>query len=434
MQLESHTFIAVYDASESHGSMSSDELMISALKPVIVAGGKATALIAVNDGRLLQFFDEHDEFEDLGLEVRRQALTGEVGNPRVALVDLKRRSLAAIPGEDGLAAATVDALTAAPHWSTCQECSAQVTCPIWKNRELLRSGGDDAFNELVLTSHLRRRRRATFRDVRSAAAWLLTGDMACADVHDAIRVGRDPQLTRQSRAYDLAFSSESGDYLVDEWADIDPGATAAPLLDALRRLGKLTDNSPTYRSTASAARALFFDDWSDNDADREHVRAYRYLSEFLDMLIQPTDDSLRRILLGISRLVGAPGFTDVGLAVSSGLMNPEWTVLHVIPPQEFALEAVRYDSPYVESIPDRLILKHTSGAALSLQLDTIEIVLRASDGEVINDVGSDAVLQEIDGFVGQLRRQPAQTAKIVDSAGTYATVVVEGAQIKLEGP
>jgi hypothetical protein len=243
-----------------------------------------------------------------------------------------------------------------------------------------------------------------------------------------------PLEIHAARAYDLAFSSESGDYLVDEWADIDPGAPAAPLLDALRRLGKLTDNSPTYRSTASAARALFFDDWSDNDADREHVRAYRYLSEFLDMLIQPTDDSLRRILLGISRLVGAPGFTDVGLAVSSGLMNPEWTVLHVIPPQEFALEAVRYESPYVESIPDRLILKHTSGAALSLQLDTIEIVLRASDGEVINDVGSDAVLQEIDGFVGQLRRQPAQTAKIVDSAGTYATVVVEGAQIKLEGP
>ena len=57
MRRGGHTFVAVFDASESHDGKSSDELMFGALDP---APGddpaRRTVLLAINDGRLLQFF------------------------------------------------------------------------------------------------------------------------------------------------------------------------------------------------------------------------------------------------------------------------------------------------------------------------------------------------------------------------------------------
>jgi serine/threonine protein kinase len=434
LRLGERTYVCVYDASESHGKFSSDDLVTSALSPVRDLDSSVTALIAVNDGRLFQFFDDHDEFERLGLEVRQQALTGEVGDIRISLIDLKRRSLAAFTDGLGLAQEAVAALTAEPLWEPCRGCSAKTVCPILRNRTLLAASGMDAFGELVLTSHLRRRRRATFRDVRSAAAWLITGDRGCADVHDALAMGRNPLLISDSAIYDLAFSRASGDYLVAEWADFDPGSTAAPLLDAMRRFAS-TDAGPqwTYPSAATAARALYFGDWAVHGGEREHVRAYRHLPEFLAMLKEP--DSVmacRRILLGISRLVGAAGFSGDGLAVNSGLPDEDWTVLHVIPSTDFTLAGVKVASPFVETIPDQLVLEHSAGPKLALALDTAEIILRAADGEVINDVNSDSIRQEIEGFVGQLRRQPAQEANIVDAAGALSRVVISGTKIVLE--
>ena len=44
---------------------------------------------------------------------------------------------------------------------------------------------------------------------------------------------------------------------------------------------------------------------------------------------------------------------------------------------------------------------------LTLTLDTAEIILRAADGELVNDLASDAIRQEIDSFVSQLARQPS---------------------------
>ena len=435
MQLGDREFRSVFDASESHGERSSDDLLQAALGPAVSQSpGSTTALVAVNDGRLFQFFNENDEFDDLGIEVRNQALTGEVSNPRVALVDLKQRSLASFPGEQSLAARVLASLTDESKWQTCSSCSARSNCPILRNRNILSEGGESAFSDLVLTSHLRRRRRATFRDVRSAAAWVISGDKGCSDIHQGIQDGRNPLLLPSSSAYDLAFSDRSEDYLVREWTDFDPGKTSAPLLDAARRANREGHQvDPTLISASAMARSLFFGTWGSEEAQREQVLAYRYLPEFIEMLRSPDPDQIiDRILLGISRSLGAPGFFGKGLAVNSGSADSEWTVLHIMPAKEFAIDVSRKRSRFIEQIPDELFLKHKLGPTLGLTLDTVEIVLRAADGEIVNDGGADSILQEIEGFVGQLRRYPASTAHVVDPSGVVSRMKISDQQIIME--
>ena len=437
LRMGGRLFLAVYDASESHGDLSSDDLVHQALDPVIhQSEGPATALVAVNDGRLLQFFTDHeDDFEEWKFAIDDQLEGKDPGDSRLAVVDLKRRSLAAFSGEEGLASKALAELVRESLWNVCASCSARSHCPILANRNLLAGSGAHAFGELILISHLRRRRRATFRDVRSAAAWLLTGDRDCADIHQLGSEGRSARYLGDASAHDLAFSEMSNDYLIGEWSDLDPGVVAAPLVDELRRQQARNDGNRAshYGSVSSVARALYFGDLASESTAPEDVRAYRYLNEFVDMLNGTDPEKTRaRLLLGISRLAGAFGYQDSGLAMSSGMPGSAWAVLHTIPAEQFTAISHTRGQLYVETIPDQLTLQHGAGPKLTLTLDTAEMILRSADGEIIDDPGSDSIRQEIDSFVSQLGRQPSDAVRLVDSSGSVAVATRQAQAITLE--
>lgn len=436
LELGGRSFRAVFDASESHGELSSDRLVLDALAPAAAHPETEVALIAVNDGRLRQFLDSHEgDIEALALAVRAELDGRPSRDSRVAVVDLKRRSLASRPGTPGLGQRTLAELTTPERWADCGPCKARNACPIYANQKLLSGAGAEAFAELLLTSHLRRRRRATFRDLRSAAAYLLTGDRACTDVHDVVRSGRDARLLDRARTFDLAFAEDSLDYLVDEWALLDPGTVAAPEVDALRRQANRDDPASSYPSPATAARAAFFGASQQSLVGRVDLRAYRYFGEFVEMLTTADPVAVRtRLLLGISRLIGAFGFHGEGLAIRSGDTSAEYSVLKVVPQEGFAVEVAANPSRFVETVPDTVVLSHRNGPRLALTLDTAEVILRAADGEIVNDQGADSVLQEIDGFTSQLSREAADAVLIVDSAGSVATATRAAGVIRLELP
>lgn len=435
LSLNGRMFLAVFDASESHGDLSANDLMLQALEPVrqsIPAGEPATALIAINDGRLRQFFtDFSDRYEDWWFEIEGQLKGDDAGTSRIVLVDLKRRSLAG-SRLDGLADRVLSSLVRDDLWDVCDSCAAQSDCPIRMNQQLLKTKGASAFGELALVSHLRRRRRATFRDVRSAASWVITGDRDCEDVHELVKQGRNTRLMADTLAHDLAFTSSSGDYLVQEWSDLDPALVAEPRVDRSRRRVKTLVQSSLQTAPASAARAIYFGDFATTDIGPDAVRAYRFLPDFLQLLQGvEMDRGLERLLLGISHMVGAPGFRGHGLAFSAAGTGSSWAILHTIPVDSFELDVPHRPQPFVETIPDTLQLKHSSGARFVLTLDTAEMILRAADGELVNDQASDAIKQEIDAFVGQLSRQPSTEAQIVDSSGSLSMARIDGFDVIL---
>lgn len=436
LELGGHRFYAIFDASESHGELSSDELVKRALLPVL-RGEPATALVAVNDGRMFQFFVENDEFEDWWFLIKDQIDGGPYEGGGVLLVDLKRRSLADPGTDDGLAPRVLQTLVRQDLWDVCASCVAQTTCPLLANRNLLADGGAAAFGELMQISHLRRRRRATFRDVRSAIAWIITGNKTCEDVHAYASSGLNPLYWDGTATFDLAFSTEADDYLVQEWTDLDPAAVAAPAVDRLWRAMKDDPRTAYLNTPERIARAIYFQLGAveSDEIEASDLRVFRYLEEFTSMLKGVGTEGARdRILLGISRLVGAFGYDDKGLAMSSGAEGAVWAILHTVPADEFKLSSPRLPNQFIETMADRIVLTHESRASLNLTLDTVEVVLRAADGEIVNDAASDAIRQEIDSFVSQLRRRPSQSARIVDSSGSVASARISGGLIELESP
>jgi serine/threonine protein kinase len=439
-RLRGRTFAAVYDASESHGELSSDALICQALDP---GDGddpaQCTVLLAANDGRIAQFCAEHRErypeiTEDLDRQLRGGGTAG--ADARVVLVDLKRRALA-LPDLDGpaLGANILSSLTSLHRWEICKGCEAREICPIRANAEQLRSGrARRAVAELLLTSHLRRRRRATVRDLRSAFGWLITGDTSCEAVHDDVENGLDPAVGR--RAFDLAFDAGSGDYLVREWADLDPAVLPAP--GAARAARGRRDLVPDLAALDTAAmtrlkRSLFFGAWDASGA-RSEVRSYRYLDDYLAALSDPAAE-LPRILLGVSRVLAFVGYPEEGtLALRDRVFDDpavrSIVVIKELPAAEFELRAATAAAPYVESFPDQLELCHGSGARLRITLDTAELLFRSADGEVLGDAASAALRQEIEGFGNRLRLEPSQRVRIVDGSGTSATAdIVAGGGI-----
>ncbi|HXT89698.1 MAG TPA: protein kinase, partial [Trebonia sp.] len=445
MRLHGHTFVAVFDASESHEGKSSDELMFGALDP---APGddpeRRTVLLAINDGRLLQFFrDYRDRYPQAAVEVERQMAGQQASDPAVALVDLKRRTLARqSDGGASLAVQVLGTFTDPQLWRACDGCLSRDVCPMRHNAEVLRGPAVTAVDELVATSYLRRQRRATFRDVRSALAWLMTGDLSCAQVHEARERGMDLRRGDGALVEDLAFDPRSADYLVREWADIDPANSAAPEVERAARAdsGIVADPSLfTDRDRALAQRRLFFGTWRP-DFGPAPVRAYRYLGEFEGALRGDRLEAARvRLLRGLSRLLGAPGYAGGDLAVNNqgaGFAAQggagSWAVLKEIPAGEFTLTPVEHHPQFIEWRPDALRLTHERHS-LFLTLDTFELVLRVADGDLIGDSADAAVLQEIETFGSALRRSPARSVRVVNPAGTerHATVSA-GQRIVLE--
>ena len=430
------SYYAVYDASESHNGVSSDDLLQTALGDPDDPTPRTT-LIAANDGRLLQFFTDFDyPYEEIAEQVRRQIHDGAPATPQVTVVDLKQRALADLQRR-GLAADIIDTFVDDQRWDICSSCTSRDVCPIRKNAAALRTSAREPAVELILISHLRRRRRATFRDVRSAIAWLITGDLTCAEVHHARVNGLDLSRDSSRSLADLAFDPDCGDYLVREWTDMDPALVAAPDVERAARMDRNLISDPASfnpRTAAAAFRGLYLGTWSSGDAvTRDRVRAYRYLPDFIEMLVDANDDRhLDRLLLGASRLVGAPLYNRGGFAIREGDLSSGWAVLKAIPKDKFTLHADGGGRDYVESIPDRLTLKHEEGPRTPLTLDSVELLLRAADGEILNDVHSDAVRQELDGFAAQLRRQSANNVQIIDPAGATAAAVRQGQRIHLE--
>jgi serine/threonine protein kinase len=438
IRVAERTFHAVYDASESKNEISSDTKLDLAIQPAIGDGKENyTSLIAINDGRLIQYFNNRlFEYGEISSNLVAQLRGEDPLTEEYLVVDLKRRALVGSEASLGLGVRILSSLTDDSRWSVCKNCASKNVCPINKNVHALNGGASQGIGQLIKISHLRRRRRATFRDIRSAIAWMITGNRSCAEVHEARRNGRDLSKAKNSMYFDLSFESDSEDYLVQEWADFDPGRVVAPdIIRIAREQGILhaTETVDEQQAARSLLRQIFFGAKPIAEVAAKDVMAYEHLSEFEHILNNPDQDSRNRLLLGISRIVGAIGYSSQGLAISSSEKGSEWVVLKIIDSDSFTLQLPRYSSSYVENFADSVTLNHKDGASLTITLDIAEMILRAASGEILNDPYSETIRQEIEGFTAQVRRQPSNEALIFDPIGVMTFAVRDQNKITLSG-
>ncbi len=478
---EGRRYEAIYDASESRGETSADQVLSAALRPF--AGGSApepsgglTLLIAINDGRLLDFLESaRQEYGWLRGELLGAFFSGEgPEDPRLVLVDLKRRALAGLPeGPGSIVRRVIESFVRLEGWEDCQRCIARERCPIKFNAESLRDGVvADRLEQLLLIQHLRRQRRATLRDIRSALAYCVTSNRTCAEVHRVRREPRTPGSGRRHLYFETIFGgARENDSLLKEMGVLDPGRRSHPRVErflqfhrALNRLAELKGYLPRVADWAvpevagpgeqkgsarwiRAMKRLWYFEGRPAKEDSGGARGeagerewelpegatllpYWYLEDFLRVIRGELGESevRERLLRGITRSERVPpqGARE-GLAVALAQnRDEELTVIKKFGAAEFRCDVKAAQGEYVERVPDTLELAHVSGLpVLRVGLDMFELLSRFAEGYTPDAREFEPYLIELAEFKAALLRQRVAEVLLLEGRSRLHRVAVE---------
>lgn len=252
-------------------------------------------LIAINEGRLIDFFADLDDSEEGKSSSRLQfSRLGQAiadffdldGSHKalpdwILIVDLNERSVVARdPNRD--AASIFDrqllALLKPGFWAPCQACALRERCFIKFNADTLADSASgpvvrERLRTLFEIVHLRRQLHITMRDMRSALSWLLFRDHTCDDVARLLE-SRVPLEDQMGLYYYDAYAADgkppggrSDDRLVRLLRQIDPAEVANPAADrALHFQGPAGLPMLTFESRAPLVPELL------NDTDEPSQR------------------------------------------------------------------------------------------------------------------------------------------------------------------
>ncbi len=482
MQIGGHQFAALYDASESHKDQSADALMHQLLLPL--AGETEprvhyTALIAANDGRLLDFFERFgkEHYPWLWSHLQQQLFDGKPADSGVVLVDLKSRSLTGWQQEEtSLFSQILDEFVRPDRWAICQECVSRRECPMYFNVQslqdpVLKPGIVRQLHRMLLAVHLKRERRPTVRDLRSALAFLLTHDTACEEIHQERNNNNSP-LTRLERLYfNAAFNgSGSPDLLLDEWRQLDPAYIAQPRLDRYFHFHRKRDQEdhihqvflkPRLRQVPDLLLEVMRDvtqqdgwleqlkRWYFFEASPhipvsgralpqpDRLLPYRYFDDFLAALSNQQHDHklLSQLAGGMSRADGVPAKASEGFLAFR--MNEtetlDFTVVKQFPLNEFEVRRSATQSRYVEAISDQLLFRYQNGYhQLSIGLDLFEFLQRAADGLVAGAEEQKAMSEDLTLFKNMLLANPTRQVTLIEAGRSIHQVSIQDGKIVRE--
>jgi serine/threonine protein kinase len=203
-ECKGHTFVTNYDGSQDEGTeRANDQVLDEFFRPFAdePSALRATVhLIAINEGRLIDFFDgaaQRRQFSKLSKTIHAFFADDQTTLPDwLLIVDLNQRSIVAqevdpetkqpVTGSS-IFEQQLEHLLRSDHWTPCSACSLAERCFIKFNVNTLADPvSGPAVRERLRTLfeivHLRRKLHITMRDLRSALAWLIARDYGCADV------------------------------------------------------------------------------------------------------------------------------------------------------------------------------------------------------------------------------------------------------------
>lgn len=268
-QYAGRTFVANYDGSQDEGEGRANiQVLREYFAPFTdgrietVDSGTPTHLIAINEGRLVDFFSpggaengnssngDQLAFSKLGRYITAFFDPSGV-HPQppdwLLIVDLNQRSVVARDPDQGntsIFERQLQEFLKPKFWQACAACDLREQCFIKFNADTLAdpvSGPAvrERLRMLFEVVALRRQIHITMRDLRSALSWLLFRDHSCEDVAQLLGSPTFPE-DRLAYVYANAFAPEFAplagqgeDRLVRLLRQVDPAQTANPETDRL---------------------------------------------------------------------------------------------------------------------------------------------------------------------------------------------------------
>ena len=343
------------DGSASWRGTSADDLLDEFLEPFQDGppAEDAAHLLAINDGRLLEWIERLEERRGEETRLTRalrehldrangsahdigaadgEAEAGAAGadaatqDAHVRFINLNQRSLVGGVTADGTGIATdflerlLDGLyggeAAVETWAPCRTCSAQERCEVFRANRLfgpdalaggtapeIRARARERLFHALQAVHLRGETHVTVRELRAALVYVLFGVHYCDDYH----AGADRNLDSRpwpywDRAFDPVAPGRQGDML-RELVRFDPALEAHPIIDRRLLRGRTVNADDGMDSAgaalASARRRAYFE-WTaeriqrhaeEEDAHALDLARGRHVHRFRNL---PIDDDERR--------------------------------------------------------------------------------------------------------------------------------------------
>jgi serine/threonine protein kinase len=437
LALEGKRYLINYDGSQDEGNKDNNQVLLDFLSPFKGSDAsswkpKETRLIAINEGRLVDFLATHEhEFSELTALVRRAFSTGETESG-VAVVNLNLRSVVAEAEGGSILERTLQSIVQYKNWSACGSCDLKDSCYAVHNA---RSFQDEIagprllerLKTLYTMAHLRGRLHITMRDLRSALSFMLIGNRDCGEIHALYMAGKHDEVARSYYFNSwMGGGQPTSDRLLTLLGDLDVGKQEDPRFDrgldfvqpddrvlfrferrgqfdfeVLKRLfGDLPrgvgDVSVRQRArkhreyVAMARRRHFFER---RDASWEKMLPYRSAKRMVGIVRGETsiDALTSEILHAINRGEGLQRPERLGTSLALQLRQVEHGTVRsyrLFPVEGFALQVQDFaaSARFVEHLPTGLLLKFQGqgfgaiSSELIINLDVFEMLVRLNEG------------------------------------------------------
>ncbi|GAB7081904.1 methylation-associated defense system protein kinase MAD6 [Megalodesulfovibrio paquesii] len=442
-QLRGHTYQSNYDGSQDEGDERNDAVLQKFFAPFAgkdASGWPAnqTRLIAINEGRLVDFFLEHEEEFPLLAKQIQQGLAGAAPEGGIAVINLNLRSVVAEPeeGQPSILERLIARMTQQEYWQACEKCDLKGKCFAYHNARTFQDpvAGPKVIERLKMLytiTHLRGRLHITMRDLRSALAFMLVGTQDCDGIHQLYQNGGEET---QNRILDgfyfnswLGGANGSNDRLIALLREIDVAEVSNPDLD--RELGFLNPKTKAMSRFSFAERAGYDNelvetlfgslprDYSSKNRARLIAKHRNYLSHmrrrhfferrdigwkemlpygsidpFLDAIEQPgakSADEVTAILRAVNRGEGLSDPARLGNQLALRVRQVDKGTIRsyrLFDGDHFTLRTEQETAahPFLECLSQALVLLYDSGdghkASLRINLDIYEMLMRLNNG------------------------------------------------------
>jgi len=481
-ELDGRRFHTNYDGSQDEDGVISDEVLTQFFAPFagVDEVGELTGetrLIAVNEGRLVDFLSHHpNEFAAL-TRVVEVGLRGEDDEPGpVAVVNLNLRDVTVRPADpltdegskDSILERMLDSMVRPEFWIACEGCALFDGCYARHNaatiaHPVVGPQVKERMRRIYEVAQLRGRLHITLRDLRSALAYTLTSGRDCAEIHDLYGAKESVPIlaSHYFNAYRGGDATSERDRLLIQLHQVDVARPPQPVLD--RRLASegllehylvsATDRLTPERNLLRALRSEVSAADASADEVIGFVAAARRLSYFemrdpseaVKMLPYASVQSFLELLDGkrpvptelfLKALNRSEGVVSAELAAGGLVIRVRDVVLGTVRSlrrfrgEGFQAERVGTDAhPYLETRPTSIRLTYTDPgrvgippAELRIGLDLFELIERFRRGYQASIDDDQGYALALTVFKNQLAAVPYQEVLLTVDGSAMHTV------------
>lgn len=477
-QLKGHTFRSNYDGSQDEGDQRNDDVLREFF--ATFKGDDAnkwstnqTRIIAINEGRLVDFFLQYERDFPLLFEAIHKGLSGQAHIDGILVINLNLRSVVADlqDGKGSILERLILRMTQPEYWQACANCDLEKKCYVYHNARTFQDpkAGPKVLERLKLLytiTHFRGRLHITMRDLRSALSYMLAGTLDCKGIHGLYYNSSEENLDRILDGFYfnswLGGSAGSNDRLVSLLREIDMARVSNPALDRgfaflkpgfkkmnrfsfpdrqeydERLLEKLFENLPRdfssnsrnyhidrHRNYLSYIRRKHF--FECRDTSWQEMLPYSSVNEFMKIVRNPGErgaNNIKNIIQAINRGEGLsePGGLGNQLAlrvrkVTRGTIRS----YRLFNGAKFSLdiETGSDSHPFIECLPQHLLLYYNQAdgqaASLVLNIDVFEMLMRLNNGYKPNVEEEEGFYLSLSVFKNILSAAPYQEVLLTEN-------------------